>query len=243
MLGKMVGVYAPKPSAGPHKSRECLPMIVIVRNRLKYALTRSEAQAICMQKLVKVDGRVRTDMNFPAGFMDVVDIEKSGDRFRLLYDTKARFALHPISKEEASFKLCRVQQQSTTTKGVPVIVTHDGRTIRYPDPSIKVHDTVKVDLSSGKATDFVKFDAGATVIVTGGRSTGRVGTIVDRERHPGSFDIVHIRDARGETFATRLTNVFAIGRASEAPLVSLPRGSGIKRTIFEQRASRIKATA
>jgi ribosomal protein S4E len=52
MLGKLDGVWAPKVSAGPHKARECLPVVIIIRNRLKYALTRTEAQAICMQKLV-----------------------------------------------------------------------------------------------------------------------------------------------------------------------------------------------
>jgi len=80
----MGGIYAPKPTAGPHKERECMPLIVLLRNRLKYALTRAEAQSICMKRLVKVDGRTRTDMNFPAGFMDVVSMDKSGDVFRLL---------------------------------------------------------------------------------------------------------------------------------------------------------------
>merc|ERR1719264_1441054 len=31
-------------------------------------------------------------------------------------------------------------------------------------------------------------------MITGGRNTGRVGTIMSRERHPGSFDIVHVKD-------------------------------------------------
>lgn len=29
------GLQAPKPSAGPHKQRECLPLLLILRNRLK----------------------------------------------------------------------------------------------------------------------------------------------------------------------------------------------------------------
>lgn len=40
-------------------------------------------------------------------------------------------------------------------------------------------------------------------MITGGRNLGRVGTVVSRERHPGSFDICHIKDAQGHTFATR----------------------------------------
>jgi small subunit ribosomal protein S4e len=46
------------------------------------------------------------------------------------------------------------------TKGIPHLVTHDARTIRYPDPLIKVNDTIQIDLETGKITDFIKFDTG-----------------------------------------------------------------------------------
>jgi len=239
MLDKMGGIWAPKPSCGPHKGRESLPLIIILRNRLKYALTRREVTMICMQKLVKVDGKTRTDQRFPAGFMDIVSIEKSGDQFRLLYDTKGRFVLHPVGNDEAKFKLCRVTKQSLTSKAIPYIVTHDGRTVRYPDPIIKVGDTVKIDLATGKVIDVLPFNIGAAVVITQGRNTGRVGVLINRDRHLGSFDIVHVRDSEGNEFATRLRNAFVIGHGAE-PAIALPRGKGIKRTIFEQRAARLK---
>lgn len=49
MLDKLTGVYAPKPSQGPHKQRECLPLIIFLRNRLHYALTGDEVKKILMQ--------------------------------------------------------------------------------------------------------------------------------------------------------------------------------------------------
>jgi small subunit ribosomal protein S4e len=243
MLDKLSGVFAPKPTPGPHKQRESLPLVVILRNRLKYALNRREAQAICMQKLVQVDGKVRTDMNFPAGFMDVVSLPKSNDTFRLMYDTKGRFVLHTVKAAEAGYKLCRVQRQEVTKKGIPAIATHDGRTIRYHDPAIKKNDTVKVDLETGKVLDFIKFEVGNTVMATSGNNIGRVGVLAHIERHPGAFDIVHVRDAAGNTFATRLANVFVIGRGDDSKnaWVTLPRGQGVKKTIFEQRDARLRA--
>lgn len=60
---------APRPSTGPHKLRECLPLIIFLRNRLKYALTGDEVKKICMQRFIKIDGKVRTDITYPAGFM------------------------------------------------------------------------------------------------------------------------------------------------------------------------------
>lgn len=58
------------------------------------------------------------------------------------------------------YKLCKVRKIIIGTKGIPHLVTHDARTIRYPDPLIKVNDTVRIDLESGKITDFIKFDTG-----------------------------------------------------------------------------------
>ena len=63
-------------------------------------------------------------------------------------------------------------------------------------------------------------------MVTGGRNMGRVGVITHRERHDGGFNIVHIKDAIANSFATRESNVFVIGK--EKPWVSLPKGKGVK---------------
>merc|ERR1712086_1138232 len=164
--------------------------------------------------------------------------EKTKENFRLLYNTKGRFTLHKIVKEEASYKLCRVKKVMRGPKGIPYCVTHDGRTIRYPDPDVKTNDTVRLDTESGKILDYVKFEPGNVVMVSGGNNMGRVGVITHREKHPGSFEIVHIKDAVGHTFATRLQSVFPIGEGSK-PWISLPKGNGIKFSIIEDRAAKM----
>lgn len=254
MLSKLGGVWAPRPSTGPHKLRECLPMALVLRNRLKYALTRREINMITMRRLIKVDGKVRTDMNYPTGFQDVIRIEKTDENFRLMYDVKGRYTLHRIENDEASYKLARVQKLSKAKKAsigrnplahgqaasIPYIVTHDGRTIRYPDPNVKVNDTVKIDLATGKILDFVKFDIGNLCMVTRGHNMGRIGVMTMKERHPGSFDIVHLKDKKGHPFTTRLKNVFVIGEGN-SPWISLPKGNGIKLSITEEREKRMKS--
>jgi len=235
-LGKMVGVWAPKPSPGPHKQRECIPISIILRDRLKYALTNKETQQICMERCVKIDGKVRTDHNYPAGFMDVLELEKSGDRFRLMLDTKGRFVLHRINREESAFKLCRVQKTFVSANKIPVAVTHDGRTIRYPDPDVAVNDVVKIDIASGKMTgSIMKFEVGAMVMLTRGRNAGRIGQLMHIERHQGSFDIVTVKDTKDNVFATRLANAFVIGLGNK-PETTLPKGRGIKKGILQERA-------
>ncbi|CAI0405396.1 unnamed protein product [Linum tenue] len=172
--------------------------------------------------------------------LDVVSIPKTNENFRLLYDTKGRFRLHSLRDEEAKFKLCKVRTIQFGQKGIPYLNTYDGRTIRYPDPLIKPNDTIKLDLETSKIVDFIKFDVGNVVMVTGGRNRGRVGVIKNREKHKGSFETVHIQDSQGHEFATRLGNVFTIGKGTK-PWVSLPKGKGIKLTIIEEAKRRIAA--
>jgi len=240
MLDKLSGVFAPRPTPGPHKLRECMPLMVFLRNRLKYALTYIECKKIVKQRLIKVDGKIRTDSKYPIGMMDVVTIEKTGENFRMLYDHKGRFVVHRIDAEEAKTKLCKVKRVMVGPKGVPFVVTNDGRTLRYPDPLVKLNDTVLINTSTAKIQEFVKFESGNLCMITGGRNIGRAGIITSRERHPGSFEIVHVKDANGHAFATRVNNVFVIGRGNK-PLITLPRGKGLKLTIAEERDHRLAA--
>jgi len=252
MLDKLGGVWAPRPSAGPHKLAECLPLSLILRNRLKYSLNRRETLMIIMRRLVAVDNKVRTDLNYPAGFMDVISIEKTGENFRLLYDHKGRFVLKSVSEKEASYKLLRVMKKAKAKKAtigknpffegqngsIPYITTHDGRTIKYPHPEIAVNDTIKFDITTGEILDFSKFEVGNLVMITRGANAGRVGIMTAREKHPGGFDLVHITDKKNNKFATRLGNVFVIGD-SQRSWVALPKQQGVKLSIEEEAENRL----
>jgi len=255
MLDKLGGTWAPRPSTGPHKLRECLPLSLVIRNRLRYALTRREIVLIIMRRQVHIDGKIRTDINYPSGFQDVITIPKTNENFRLLYDTKGRFVLHRITPEEAAYKLCRVVAVSRGNRAsighnpfhtaqaavIPFLVTHDGRTLRFADPAVHVNDTIKLDIATNKQTDHLKFEANQLAMITKGANIGRVGTIISIEKHPGSFDIVHLRDKRNQDFATRLQYVFVIGEGNK-PWISLPKGKGVKLSVLEERDQGKKVT-
>jgi small subunit ribosomal protein S4e len=235
-LGKLNGLYATRPSPGPHKLRECIPLNVLLQQRLKYALSRDEARKIVKDKegLIKVDGKIRRDPRFPLGIMDVVTIEKTNEHFRILLDVKGRFQPHRVKAEEAQFKLCKVVKKFIGKSKIPYITTHDGRTLRFPNPDIQKNDSVKLNLSTGKIDAVVKFVNGATVMLTGGNNIGRIGVLQSIEHHPGSYEMVNVKDANGKTFTTRLSNVLCLGDGTN-PAISLPAGEGIKLSLLEAR--------
>ena len=83
-------------------------------------------------------------------------------------------------------------------KGIPFIVTHDGRTIRFPDPKIKKNDTIKLNLKSNDIAAHYKFSIGAHCMITSGNNIGRVGTIQAINKLDGQHDLVTIKDKNGQ---------------------------------------------
>nr|XP_021528080.1 40S ribosomal protein S4, X isoform-like [Aotus nancymaae] len=131
--------------------------------------------------------------------MDVMNTDKTGENFHLIYDTKAPFAFIILHPRRPSYKLCKVRKIFVDTKGIPHLVTHDAHTIYYPDNLITVNDTIQIDLENGKMTGFIRFDTGNLCIMTGGANLGRIGVITKRERHPGSFDMLHVKGANSNS--------------------------------------------
>jgi len=194
---------------------------------------------IVLSRHIRVDGKVRTDTTFPCGFQDVVTINRTGEHFRLIYNTKGRFHLVRIPSEDAHWKLCKIVKKAVGARGIPYIVTHDGRTIPYPNPGLKVGDTIKFDFLKGKILSVFEWMNGACVMVIGGRNVGRVGILQRMEKHPGSFDIVHVKDSADREFATRRENLFVLGKGNK-PAVRLPPGKGVKLDVVSDRELRLE---
>ncbi|KAL2898933.1 40S ribosomal protein S4 [Bienertia sinuspersici] len=182
MLDKLGGAFARKPSSGPHKARECLPLVLVLRNRLKYALVYREVIAILMQRQILV-------------------MERSGQTRPILL---VSWMSSQFSKQMKNFRLSMmVRNVQFGSKSIPYLNTYDGRTIRYLDPLIRANDSIKLDLEENKIVDFIKFDVGNVMMVTGGRNRGRVeSSRTGRSKHKGSFETIHIQDSQGHEFAT-----------------------------------------
>ena len=195
------------------KLRECIPLNVLLRTKLRLALNSREAKLIVKAREgnISIDGKVRTDHKYPVGIMDIVTINKTGANFRVNFDVKGRWRLVKISKEEAKYKLCKVTKRSMGPKKIPFITTTDGRTLRYPNPNIKEHDSIKLNLETNEIVGYYKYKIGAQVLIVGGNNIGRAGQIAKIEKHPGSYEIVYIKDTTGKEFSTRLQNIFITG--------------------------------
>jgi small subunit ribosomal protein S4e len=95
---------------------------------------------------------------------------------------------------------------------------------------------VKYDLEKNQVVEWYKNEPGHLAYITAGNNVGRVGQILHVEHHLGGYDIVHIKDSQGKTFATRSGNAFVIGNKKSS--ITLPEGDGNYLNIVEEKTLR-----
>jgi len=213
-----------KPSPGPHPASRSLPLLIIVREVLGYAKTYREARKIIAEGHILVDGVVRRDYKFPVGYMDVIEIRASGEYFRVVPVPTRVVALVPISREEASYKLCRIENKTTVKGGRIQLNLHDGRNIVLPPEEgrkFTTLSTVKIAVPGNEILDYLGLEKGVLATVIGGINVGRVGRILSISEGVRHYrKLVIVEDVRGGTFSTSLDKVFVIGVSK--PEITLP---------------------
>jgi small subunit ribosomal protein S4e len=221
-----------KPSSGPHSLQNCLSLTLVLRDMLDVAETRKEGKMILNQGSVQVNGKIRQKDDFPVGLMDVISLPESDKYYRILPSHKGLF-LSPISKEEASFKLLRVEDK-TTAKGAVQVSLHDGSNMLIKVADIKnpvevtyeTFDVLKVNFEDKQVALNLKVKEGNIAIITGGKNIGKVGKIVEIEKAEAKKRrqaLVVIEDAKGTKYQTIMDFVFSIGE-NEA-LIALPEAA------------------
>lgn len=218
-----------KPSPGPHSLENCMPLAIIVRDVLGFAKTRKEAKTIVSQGKVYVDGVIRRKDDFPIGLMDVISIPDVGRDLRVLPSYKG-LILNQINKEEAKFKLCRIEDKTIVSNGHVQLHFHDGSNmlIKVADSKnqkedvYETLDTLKISLPERQIFEYTKMKEKVFAIITGGKNIGKYGKIVEIEKAEGKKlknALVTIEDEKGNRYQTILNFVFAIGETQ--PLISL----------------------
>jgi len=227
-------VWIVRPSSGPHSLDKCFPLSLVLRDILEVAETRKEAKKAISQGKVYVDGKVRRKDDFPVGLMDVISMPELNKFYRVLPSHKGLF-LNPISKEEAGFKLFRIEGRAIVKNGTSQIALHDGSNMlvkvegtEKPEVVYETFATLKLGLPEKQVLDQLNTKKGNIAIITGGKNIGKQGKIVEIEKTEAKKRrnaLVVIEDEKGNRYQTILDFVFSIGGANS--LISLPEANAV----------------
>ncbi len=223
-----------KPSSGAHSLENSLPLALVLRDILCVVQTRKEGKMILSEGKVQVNGNTRKKDDFPVGLMDVISMPDAGKYYRVMPSHKG-LVLMPISKEEATFKLSRVEDKATVSGGMQVSL-HDGTNmlIKVADPknpqevTFETFDILKITYPEKQVAASIKTKEGNLAVITGGKNIGKVGKIVEIEKTEAKKRrqaLVVVEDSKGARYQTILDFVFSIGEAQ--PLITVPEEQAV----------------
>ncbi|MFQ6105490.1 MAG: 30S ribosomal protein S4e [Candidatus Hydrothermarchaeaceae archaeon] len=205
--------WTAKPKPGPHKVGASIPLMLAVRDYLKYAGSSGEAKKIIREGNVVVDKKVRKDFKFPLGLMDIVEIPKTRERYLVLFDKMGKLILKKISKASSKYKLCKIVNKTVVRGGNIQLNLHDGRNflLSVKKDIYKTKDTLLLDVEKNSIKKHLHFKAGNLALITGGRHRAEVARIkeINTTRTPEPNTVTLSNNSR--TFSSVEDYVFVIG--------------------------------
>jgi len=222
----------PFPTRGPFELS--IPLGIVVREKLGYAKTLNEAKKVLHNKYIKIDGKHRTNYKHSLGLMDVLEVTKTKEFYRLVpFKGKKRVTIHPITEEEAKRKLLQVKKKHSTKGGLIQFTFHDGTakvinpaeeySLKYKEISPK--DTVLYNIEKGEYEEHYPFAEENIGLVIGGHNVGSIGKITEIETQLGRKKrTITIKTEEGE-FKTTDNHIFIAGK--EKAMISLPKIEGV----------------
>ncbi len=215
-IERKLSKWVSRPKPGSQAMHRTLSLNTIIKEILKITNTSKEVRVILNKGLVKVDGKIRKDQNFPVSVLDVISILE--DNYRLLINTKGKLYLHPTKKADAAIKPKKIIGKKVLRGNKLQVNLIDGNNILSKDNKLKVSDTIVYENSKEK--DNLKFEKGAFVYLIEGKQVGQVGVIKEVQPRKGIQPSKILFQIGKQDFSTLKDYAIVVGKTK--PVIEIP---------------------
>lgn len=212
-LSKKTFVWTKKPAPGPHASKECIPLSLLLKEILNVASSNNEVKKLLIKHQVLVDGRFVSQTGFPVGLMDVTSIPAIGKHYRLV---TVKGILRPveITADQSKTKLCKIVDKTVVKQGKVQLEFHDGRTllIEKEEDRFKPGDSLKISIPKQSIQGFLKLEKGATCLIYKGKHAGVLATLSHILEREGSKASDAVLSSNGKEYITLKEYLFVVDK-------------------------------
>jgi len=209
-------VWAITSKPGPFSKKTSVPLGFVLRDMAGIAQTMKEVKVILNQAAVKVNGKIIKSHQFPVGLFDVVGIEKTKQRFRLVYDAHSRFVLKEMEAKEKLEKISKIVGKGKMKGGRIRLNTAEGFVFIEDKTGLNVGDSIRISLPEKKVVSQIIMKKGNIAYVIGGTHIGEIAAV--EEITPGTArrpELVELK--KGEmSFKTLGKYVLMVGEKEPA---------------------------
>lgn len=216
-IERKVKEWTVRPIPGPHSKEVSIPITILLRDYLGHATNRKEVNFILNNGDVLVNGRAIKNSSFPVGIMDVIEIPKTKEYFRVLFDKKGSVTLVKIDESEKNTKLFKLINKTMITGNKLQLNLHDGTNVLsnevYPTSS-----TLVMKVPEMKVVDSLEFKEGYIGLVIKGKNVSKIGKI-SKITEFGIYKDTVLLESGNDKFQTLKDYVLIVGK--ESPIIKV----------------------
>ncbi|MEM4247669.1 MAG: 30S ribosomal protein S4e, partial [Candidatus Nanoarchaeia archaeon] len=169
--------WVAKPIPGPHSIYYAMPLNIYLRDILGLASITKHIKKILNDGSVKVNGKVRKELNFPVGLFDVLSIAHLNKHYRVIISENGLLKLIEISASDAKLVPAKIISKTTTRNGKLQINCNNGWNFLADKDDYKAGDVLLFDAEKNKPAKHIKLAEGNTAYIIGGKHVGSVAKL------------------------------------------------------------------
>ncbi|MFW6286128.1 MAG: hypothetical protein ACOC16_03325 [Nanoarchaeota archaeon] len=207
--------FVTKPNPGSYKTRYVVPVIIIIRDILKYAETSKEVKLIIHNQEVLLNGKKVIDIKTPVGMFDILEIKEAKEKYMVLFDNFGKIKLISVKDNLLYLKVNNKKQvksggyQLNFMNGFNLLV--DEKVFN----SVNVEDTVIFDYVKKKIEKVLPLAEKSFVYMFDGKFKGFFGEVKKFDLYNGlTKDNVQI-DINNVIHTTAKDYCFVVGTKKE----------------------------
>ncbi len=158
---------------GSHAAKMGLPLLVVLRDILRYVRNSREAKKLLNSEDILVDGNKTKDIKRGVGLFDILSIPRIKENYRIYTNKQGKIDLQRTP--QAGIKPCKIIGK-TLVNGKVQLNLYDGNNI-LADNSYKVGDTIVLEIPTKRIINHFKLEKDSVVYITGGKHLGYTGQV------------------------------------------------------------------
>ncbi|NPV50482.1 MAG: 30S ribosomal protein S4e [Candidatus Methanofastidiosum sp.] len=216
-IERKVKEWTVKPIPGPHSKEVSIPITILLRDYLGHATNRKEVNFILNNGDVLVNGRPIKDSSFPVGLMDVIEIPKTKEYFRVLFDKKGSVNLLKIDESEKNTKLFKLINKTMIRGNKLQLNLHDGTNV-LSEEGYPTSSTLVMKVPEMKVVDSLEFKEGYIGLVIKGKNVSKIGKI-SKITEFGIYKDAVLLESGNDKFQTLKDYVLVVGK--DSPIIKI----------------------
>ena len=180
-----IGKFWPIPRKGTkylavstHNQKESIPLVVVMRDILKFVRNKKELKRILNEKQVFINHKQIKETNYPVCLFDVISFPKIKKNYRASLSKNKKMILEEISDKDAETKVYKIINKKILPKGKLQLNLMQGKNI-ISDKKVNIGDSVVLNLKNDEIVKAIPLEKGRRVFALRGKHAGSSGKVVD----------------------------------------------------------------